>query len=266
MTSPKGSQLEPGTNVVLSFDGTLVFVESVEPIGAVVVALPEQPDTRKTDSQVFTPGAIRAKRISPFASPDKVVALKDLSAKNLEFITTLPDLREKHGPNFVFGEAPVSVRKVKPSDVDDPTGAATPRKSRKEKRAEAKRQRCSNCSQQPGHPNHGTGDGQHEFIPPVADAAPPTKAKPSNGAVRYTLTSTDLTTAQAQSDKYAEGNRFFRVVKALEGLPNSTGTFEDIVAALCSDGGKIPSDPEKVTRRALAQLQTPAFGGNVTAA
>ena len=139
--SLKGISLVKTTCVVLDFDGTLVYVESLDPpeqpLWAAVVALPEQPDTRKADSNVFTPGAIRAKKISPYATAAKTIGGGDLSDKNREFIVQLDTLRETKGPNFVFGkvEAPVAVKKVKPGEVEDPTGEKLPRgkKSRAEK-------------------------------------------------------------------------------------------------------------------------------------
>lgn len=285
MSSAKGISLEKATAVVLDFDGTLVYIEDIQPIYAACVALPEQPDTRKEGSQVFTPGAIRAVKISPYASATKTVAMGDLSDKNKEFIGTFETLRATQKPGYIFGnvEAPVSVRKVKPSDVADPTGAATPRGrgKRAQKRAEQKANKCGTCGQGRAAPIHSANfsEYQHDFAAP--DAAlpqevtmktgrgkPARSSAPSNGAIQYTLTSSDLSAARAQpkGERYAEGNRFYRVVMCLAGLPNKTGTFEDLVAALCSDGGAIPSDPQKVTRRALAQLQTPAFGAIVTAA
>lgn len=278
-TSAKGITLEQGSVVVLTFDGTLVFVEDLQPMWAAVLALPEQPDTRKADSIVFTPGAVRAKKISPYASYDKLVNVNDLSDKNREFITFYASLRDDRGANFVFGKVEtVPVKKVKPADVDDPTGAALPRKrgsglSRKEKRALAKVKNCATCGKQAADPVHDNkfSNYDHDFAAPSGKEATMTAgrgkpARPSNGARVFTLTSEDLTAAQAQpkGERYADGNRFHRVVQVLAALPGKAGTVEDIIAALLSDGGKIPANPEKVVKRCLAQLVQPAFGSCVS--
>lgn len=280
--SVKGISLEKGAVVVLSFDGTLVYIEDIQPMWAAVIALPEQPDTRKADSIVFTPGAVRAKKISPYAASDKVVALGDLSDKNREFITLYPTLRDDRGANYIFGKVEtVPVKKVKPTDVDDPTGAALPRgrKSRAEKRAAARASNCATCGKQKADPIHDaqfSDKYDHDFVAPSATPAkeatmptgrgkPARPSSPSNGAKRYTLVSEDLTAALAQpkGERYAEGNRFHRVVQVLAALPDKSGTVEDIIAALLTDGGKIPSNPEKVVRRCLSQITTAAFGALV---
>lgn len=278
-SSPKGITLQQGTVVVLTFDGTLVYIEDLEPMWAAVLALPEQPDTR-TASNVFIPGAVRGKKISPYASFDKVVPLDDLSDKNREFITHYAAWRQDRGANFVFGKVEaVPVKKVKPADVDDPTGASKPKRgaglSRKEKRALARATNCATCGKQKADPVHDSRIADkydHDFASaaPTKEATMPTgrgkPARPSNGARVFTLVSADLTTAKTQpkGERYDDGNRFHRVVMVLAALPDKSGTVEDIIAALLSDGGKIPANPEKVVKRCLAQLVQPAFGACVS--
>lgn len=277
----RGITLEPGSVVVLSLDGTMVYVESVCPTFAAVIALPEQP-TERADDRVFTPGKVGAKKISPFSTTDKTVAVSELSARNREFIGTYESLRVAHGPHYIHytpeEAAAMSVKKV--------TGGSAPRASkgtgkRALKRAKTYLAKCATCGEQPGHPNH---PGVHTFVPPTVEApvdSSGTEAavhtrRPkgggssprSAGASTYTLISPDLTAAQAQprGDKFNEGNRSHRVVVALAGLPNSTGTLDEVIAALCADGKTPPANPAKVVRRTLNQLTTPAFGAVVTKA
>src|SRR3954471_16672904 len=147
----RGITLIPGTVVVLSLDGTMVYIEAVCPTHASVVALPEQPKARD-DDRVFTPGKVGIKKISPFSSSDKDVAVTDLSARNREFIGTYEKLREQHGAHYIARtpeeEAAMSVRKVTP-----PARASRGTGKRALKRAANYLRKCATCGEQPGHPN-----------------------------------------------------------------------------------------------------------------
>jgi hypothetical protein len=260
----RGVTLEAGSVVVLSIDGTLVFVESIEPTFAGVVALPEQPAGR-SDERIFTPGRVGQKKISPYSSADQVIALKDLSDRNREFIANLKTLRTQHGPHYIE-------RTPEESAAAAPDAKAARRAARAVRSIKAGPkylQRCKQCNQQQGHPNH---PGDHAFVPPDVEEAPaaaPTKraAKAPAGEAIYTLAasySLDVARAQPRGEKFNDGNRSFRVVKALERLPNRTGTIGEVIAALVTDGGKPMANPLKAARRALNQLVTPAFGAIVT--
>jgi hypothetical protein len=271
----KGISLQRGTIVVLSLDGSIVYVEDVQPTYAAVVALPEQPATRDDKQGVFTPGKVGAKKISPFSQPDREVAVPDLSPRNREFIGTYEQLRKDHGPHFVQRTPEEDAKMVRKE-----TGERAPRGQgkRAQKRAAGPKylQRCATCSEQPAHPNHDKGG--HTFVPPTeattpTDEAPaPTreprrpKATASPSVVRYTLVSDDLSAARAQprGDKFNDGNRSHRVVLALASLPAKTGTLDEVVAAMCADGKLPPANPPKVARRTLNQLRKPAFGSCVT--
>lgn len=272
----KGISLERGTIVVLSLDGTLVYVEDVQPMWAAVVALPEQPAERNDDRGVFTAGKVSPKKISPFSAADRVVAVPDLSERNREFIGTYEQLRTAHGPHYIQRtpeeEAAMSVRKETGAGERAPRGQGK-RAQKRAAKSSRLHQRCATCNEQPGHPNH---PGKHDFVPP-ADAAEPTEAaapvaptrrssRVSAAPARYTLVSDDLSKAQAQprGDKFNVGNRSHRVVLALASLPEKSGTLDDVVAALCSDGKTPPANPQKIVRRTLNQLRKPEFGSCVT--
>lgn len=255
----RGITLDPGTVVVLSLDGTMVFVEDLQSTFAAVIALPEQP-TQRADDRVFTPGKVGPKRISPFSSFDRVIGRDQLSARNAEFLDTYEDLRDKHGPHHVARtpeeEAAMSVTKVQPESRGQGRRA--------QKRAEARHQKCATCDQQPGHPNH---PGDHVFVPPASASAQPeaSRAPKATPTGRYVLVNDNLTAARAQprGDKYNVGNRSHRVVLAIASLPDKTGTLDDVIAALCADGQTPPSNPEKIVRRTLNQLATSDFGSCV---
>lgn len=274
----RGITLDAGSVVVLSLDGTMVYIEAVCPTHASVVALPEQP-TARADDRVFTPGKVGIKKISPFSTTDRVVPVIELSARNKEFIGTYEKLREQHGAHYIARspeeEAAMSVRKAQPSRASKSTGTG----KRALKRAAGKNylRRCATCNEQPGHPNH---PNVHEFVPAsplevpgksdqVVAASPRAKrVAPSAAAAptRYTLVSTNLTAAKAQprGDKFNDGNRSHRVVCALAGLPDKTGTLDEVIGALLADGKTPPANPQKVVRRTLNQLTKPDFGACVS--
>lgn len=166
----KGVSLEQGAIVVLALDGTMVYVEVMEPMFAGVVALPDQP-TERADDRVFTPGRVGIKKISPFSSFDKKIAVGDLSERNKTFIGTYEKLRELHGANFVD-----RTPEEEAAHVAAQTGPVKKVKKTPEERAAAKKvgpkflQRCTSCGEQSGHPNHGDGDGQHVFLAPAPPA------------------------------------------------------------------------------------------------
>lgn len=174
----KGVSLVQGQCVVLAIDGSLVYVETVTNAWCEVVALPDQPKERE-EGPVFTPGRVGAKKISPFSAADKVVEIADLSERNKKFIGEFEALRKQHGPNYVdrtpeeqaaFDAA--NAPKV-PKAKQTPEQKAAAKEARKAERKAAKQsgpkflQRCTQCGEQSGHPNH---PDDHAFVAP---AAPP---------------------------------------------------------------------------------------------
>lgn len=168
----KGISLVPGQVVVLALDGTLVYVEHVETTFVAVVALPEQPPNPDM-SPAFTPGAVRAKKISPFATAKTVVEVKDLSERNKNFIATYEQLRAqdiRHVDRTPDEQAAHDL-------AMNPPDKATVRAQAKADKAAAKvakpksgpryLQRCATCNEQQGHPNH---PGDHAFVAPPLPA------------------------------------------------------------------------------------------------
>lgn len=260
----RGVTLVPGTIVVLSLDGTLVYVESLEPTFAAVVALPEQPATCQTT--VFSPGRVGAKKISPFSSFEREVAVSELTAKNVEFIGTYEQVRKDRGPNTVLGysEATMSVTKAGPA----PRGQG----KRALARAAQKTPVCAKCGQQRGHICH---PHEHEYIAPAMAASPVEQVAAPKRAAKvatdkvapvFTLISADLKKAKTQKrgERYDDGNRQHRVVVALASLPGKSGTLEEIAVALLNDGHKPPANPLKVIKRTMSQLSKPDYGSCVT--
>jgi hypothetical protein len=194
---------------------------------------------------------VKARRISPFSAALKLVPVGELSPVNQDFLTHFREWRAEHGPNYVVGGV-----------ASAPEDAPPAKPSRAQLRA-----KCATCGEQRGHFNH---PDQHEFVPPAADAAPAPSTKRSERSAkqtspsgRYKLVSTNLKKARAVDDRYKEDNRGHRVFNVLRGLPDSTGTLEDIVLGLVKDGGKIPGDPEKLVRRVMQQLQSDEYGALV---
>jgi len=249
----KGVVLERESTVVLSLDGSLVYVEDVQPTYIVVVSLPEQANT----SSVFTPGRVGGKKISPYSRPDRVVPRDELSERNRDFIANYQAWRQQHGPNYVQRtpeeQAKMTVIKAGPA----PRTKKTP-EERKQRRLERKAGKipCVKCGKPKVHGDHQFGQCAYE-----APAAKPGRAAraaattpTSSGPSQFHIINTDLTAVQAQSDKFKEGNRFYRVFRALAALPNATGTLEDIIRGIAGDGARAMTDPEKVSKRALKQL------------
>jgi hypothetical protein len=266
----KGISLEVGTIVVLALDGTLVYVEEVQPTFASVVALPEQ-FAERSDERVFTPGKVSAKKISPYSQADRKLSVSELTERNREFIGTYEKLRQQHGPHHIVKDpnAPTPVAKTKRVKKTPEEKQAAKKAKRDAKKVAPKyKDRCVVCNEQQGHPSHPT---DHAFVAPdnatitpapKAPRAP--KAATTTGARVFVLAqdyTLDAARAMPRGEKYAEGNRSFRIVKALEGLPARTGTLEQVVDALGAAGGK---NPEKNSRRVLNQLTTSEYGAIVT--
>lgn len=267
--STRGITLVPGTIVVLELDGTLCYVEDVQPTGARVVALPEQLPERR-DTVIFTPGRVGAKVISPYSSAARVIAVPDLSERNREFIGTYEKLRAQHGPNYVQRtpeeEAAMSVTKAK-ATTERVHKAGRGAKKSPEERQQRRQQRkaakvpCVKCGMVPIHANHHGGGCEYEAPAKKGRAAREPKAsKSSSTGGTFRLVNPDISKLQADNEKFAQGNRFFRVFVALKGLPESTGTLAQVMGALMADTGKPVANPEKVTKRALAGLVS---AGNV---
>lgn len=262
----KGTTLEKDSLIILALDGTLVYVEDVQPTYVAVVALPEQPASR-SDSAVFTAGKVGPKKISPYSRADRTVERADLSEFNLKFLAEYASLRQQRGPNEVFlseeQKAKMTVIKAGPAPrgkVTDPEQRAALKKDKREKRRAGK-QICVKCGKAQIHADHQFNTCAFEAPVKAARAAREPKAVKGDG--KYRIISTDLTKAQAASDKFADGNRFWRVFRALNGLPESTGTLAEIMAAVVLDGGRVMTNVEKVSRRALKGL---ADAGNVVRA
>lgn len=260
----RGISLVRGTIVVLDLDGTLAYIEDVQPTHATVVALPEQlPERRETI--VFTPGRVGGKKISPYSAAARTVEVKDLSERNRDFIGSYEQLRTKFGPNHVARtpeeqaakEAEMAVTKVHPTRA--PRGSVVDKQERRRKKREAKVP-CVKCANVPAHLDHHNGTCEYEAPARKTRGGPRAVAAPTKQS--YSVVNPDLTALQAANEKFAQGNRFHRVFVALSGLPESTGTSLDIIRAVLSDNGKPLKDAEKVVRRALAAL---CAAGNVQA-
>jgi len=160
----KGVSLVPKTVVVLSLDGSLVYVEAIEQTHAAVVALPEQlPVQSEHGQRVFTAGRVGAKKISPFSSADKEVPIAELSERNRKFIDQYEKLRDENGPNYVdrtpeeqaaydlamAGPQP----KAKKARLTDEEKLAA-KEAKKKNKGPRFLQKCATCGEQPGHPNH----------------------------------------------------------------------------------------------------------------
>jgi hypothetical protein len=193
-----------------------------------------------------------------------VVPVTELSERNREFIGTFEQLRKQHGPNYVqrtaeelaAQEAAVSVTKVNPTRA--PRGSVTPgdRAARRAAR-KASKVPCVKCSLLPIHASHQRG-GSCEYEAPTKKTRGGRELKAGTSEPKvgktYRVTNPDITALQAANDKFAQGNRFFRVFLALKNLPESTGTLAQIMSAVAQDAGKPMTNPEKVTRRALKGL------------
>lgn len=255
----RGVTLVRGTIVVLDLDSTLAYVEDVQPTHAAIVALPEQLPERK-DSVVFTPGRVGAKKISPFSAAARIVSVTDLSERNREFIGTYEKLRAQHGPNFVARtpeeEAAMSVTKAKPERVPR-NGAPASKEDKQEKRRRRREAKipCVKCGKLPVHVSHQSG-GECTYEAPAKKeraARGSSSDEPKTGKT-FRVINPDISALQASNDKFAQGNRFYRVFLALKNLPESTGTLAQIIAAVAQDAGKPMTNPEKVARRALKAL------------
>jgi hypothetical protein len=253
--SMKGVVLERETVVVLSLDGSLVYVEDVQPTHVAVVALPEQ-ITAPGASCVFTPGRVGPKKISPYSRPDRIVPVADLSERNREFIAHFATWRQQHGPNYVHRtpeeQAKMTVIKAGPT----PRSKKTP-EEKKKRRLERKSNKvlCGKCGKPKAHGDHAFG--QCTFEAPAATvtttAATPKAPRASSSSGKYTVVNKDLSKVQAENDKFKPGNRFHRVFRALDEI-GAPATLEDVIRAIATDGGRPMTNPEKVTRRALKQL------------
>lgn len=178
MSSSKGVTLVQGQVAVLALDGTLVYIEEVANTHASVVALPDQPvKSEEGKTSVFTPGKVGAKKISPFSQAEKVIDVADLSDRNKNFIGTYEPLRAQHGSNYIGDDelraaaeaaanAPTKEQQ-KSLDKESRKASSDARKAEKaaKKTAAGPRflQRCTQCGEQSGHPNH---PGDHEFVTP----------------------------------------------------------------------------------------------------
>lgn len=244
----KGVVLERASVVVLSLDGSLVYVEDVQPTYIAVVALPEQ----ATTSAVFTAGRVGAKKISPYSRPDRLVPVVELSERNRDFIAQYEVWRQQHGPNYVHRtpeeQAKMTVIKAGPA----PRNKKSP-EEKKNRRLERKQGKiaCAKCGKPKVHADHQFNTCAFEG--PTAPTRTAKVAAPKAGPTQYVIVNNDLTKVQDKNDKFKEGNRFFRVFRALAGI-GGPADIEAIIRALAVDGARPMTDPEKVTRRALKQL------------
>lgn len=218
-------ELTPGKAFVLALDGTLVFVEEIQPHYAGVVALPEQVTPRPSGC-AFTPGRVGLKKISPLVKAEREVPLDTLSVGNSEWLAVYKTLRDEKGANHVHPEPPAEEKPVA-------VFKAGPRKEKKEKRERGLRARCETCGQQPGHPNH---PGDHAFVAPAADAAgdAPEPEKPKrekkekpartprasgpdpNARYRWVGTDDQITVLAGGNPKYKPNNSGFAIIEAIK--------------------------------------------------
>lgn len=232
----KGVTLVQGTVVVLKLDGSLVYIEAVETMYVAAVALPEQPSDR-ADERVFKPGCVGAKKISPFAEGE-IVLVSDLSERNKNFIGTYEQLRTQHGPTYVDRT---------PEELAAHEAANAPKPDKSQKKAEresakaAKKaakgprflQRCVQCGEQSGHPNH---PGQHEFVAPPEPVIEPEKCmacgKPEAGHgeehkfIGESLMRKPKVAREAKPDKEAKAPRASNPGKPRKSLPDVNQKFK----------------------------------------
>lgn len=269
--SMRGVSLVPGQVVVLSITGTLVYVEDVQPTHIAVLALPEQL-TDQTKQEIFTPGCVGVRKISPYSAAEAVIDVPSLSPRNAKFIGEYEQLRSQHGPRYVdrtpaekaafeasIGKKPRGERKsrVEPDETDKTERKQTARAERRKKK-----QKCATCGKPRNHADHQFTQGGCAFVEPAGRA--PRAEKPAKGSADpiYKLVNEDLTALEAQDEsKWGPGNRFRRVFRALTTLTDKSGTLAQVMSAVVLDGGRPMSNPEKVTSRALTQL---VKAGNVT--
>lgn len=167
----KGVTLQAGQVVDLSLDGTRVYIEEVAPTHLTVVPLPEQPPDRANE-RVFMPGRVGGRKISPMA--EGTVIAGPHSARNQNFIDTYKALRDQFGQNYIGDDELRKDAEVAANLPDKATIKANAKAARQEAKEARKAskggprflQRCVTCNEQPGHPSHGTNDGQHEFVAP----------------------------------------------------------------------------------------------------
>lgn len=267
----RGVTLKEGTVVVLAIDGSLVYVESIQPTHAAVVALPEQ--ITQASTRVFTPGCVGVKKISPYSEADRVLPVDQLSERNQKFLEVTSEngwheyevLRATHGPSYV-ARTPEEIAAMSVTKAAKPKRASLSEAERQQLKADKRAKRragkipCVKCGHLPIHADHHMGTCTYE--------APAKKVRTPRGPKRtpaaeatYRVVSDDLTELQAASDKFKPGNRFYRVFQALSKLPDKAGTMAQVIAAVSTDGSRPMSNAEKVTRRALKQLTD---AGNAT--
>jgi hypothetical protein len=244
--------------VILELDGSLVFVEDIQPTFAAVVALPEQPTD--VQNRFITPGRVGARKISPFSKFARAVNEGDLSAFNQTFLATFKQVRDENGPNKVIRtpeeEAAMSVTKAGPTPKVKKTKAETPHYAKK----------CQTCGEQPGHPNHPDG---HAFVEPAAGFEKPEKTprvkkekaaktpragKPgATGSFRFVGSDATLEMLGAMNPKYAEGNTGRHIITAIKDAGDDGIDLAGVQAAIVAMGKKEIS-VERLTL-AFTQLQ-----------
>lgn len=249
------TSLKEGHAFILGSTGTLVFCEELTATFAAVLTLPQQP-AGWVPTLSFTPGRVGAKKISPFSTVEQVVSLTDLSTRNQQFLDHYQALRKKHNQQFVDREA------------GDTAGIESTARSVRGSRP------CGQCGvSRTDH--HTVSDhlfvkrarkARKERVPKAPRVPRPARVRPTAAPTTFVLVSEDMTTVRTHrlGDQFEDGRRFHRVVRALRSLPAQTGTLEDVVAAVVTDGGKQLANPEKVTRRALHLLASAAGGRCVT--
>lgn len=240
----KGVTLVPKTAVVLSLDGTLVYVEDIQPTFAAVVAFPEQPAER-SDDRVFTPGRVGAKKISPFAQAGKTVAIADLSERNKLFLDSYEKIRDERGPNVIQRtpeeEAAMSVTKANPQKPSREERKAARKAEREARKAAGEtvpryKRKCVTCGEQPGHPNH---PDQHPFLEPADKPVrekkerAPRAGKPStDGPFKWVGDEKALNVMASGNPKYKEKNSGRAIAYAVR---DGATTPDEVVAALMND-------------------------------
>ena len=285
MSSPslKGVTLKEGEAVTLDIDGTLVYVESVQQTFVAVVALPEQPADRDVTPS-FTPGKVGAKRISPYVKPRKAFSMDDLSPRNVDFIARYERLREQHGNAYIDRTpeelAAITAAAAAPAKTKAELKAEKKEKKQKDKQLKARRvvprylQKCQTCNEQPGHPNHGTKDDQHEFVAPpdapdveteAASGTKPAKvpkaAKPGRPkkpglpekSLKFIGDDKAIDILAAGNPKYKEGNSGRAIVDFIKECGDVGVTAEQIVAELAAHE-RWNTVPQERVEFALKQL------------
>lgn len=239
--STKGIQVTPGMVAVLEINGAIVYVEEVLPTRCKLVCLPDQPTTFSQKEQFLTPGAVKARIVSPYIGIVNEVPVAELSDRNKDFIGSFEKLRELHGDKFVDQtpeeQARMSVKKIKPE------------KAKKEKKV--KNEVATDPADAPeastGAPEPKAKRGRRDVdlrYKRIPGKEIPKEVEKKNGSLET---------------KFNPGNRGWKVLTALEKL-GGEASIQEVIDHLEETSPQWCEHPIKVVTRALKQLSEEKFG------